>query len=50
MKCIHCKKLRDYHHARTFACPIGKRHRTLGYLGFSDTQFFTVKDGKKGVE
>lgn len=33
-KCANCKKPRDQHNATTKACPIGRKHRTFGYLHF----------------
>ena len=39
--CQRCQKPRGAHKADRLNCPIGKKHRTLGYLDFSSTSFFS---------
>ena len=40
IRCKNCGKPKDHHNATTKGCPIGKKHRTLGYTAFSETKFF----------
>jgi hypothetical protein len=39
-KCLHCRKVEADHSASSRSCPIGRRHRTLGYTQFGQTKFF----------
>jgi hypothetical protein len=39
-KCKNCGKPRDHHKAGDQACPLGKRHRTMGYTAFSEMQTY----------
>lgn len=39
--CQRCQKPRGAHKADRLSCPVGKKHRTLGYLDFSSTSFFS---------
>ena len=43
-KCIHCKKAKDQHHAKTMGCPLGKKHRILGNTQFSINNKFEIKN------
>lgn len=47
-KCIHCKKQRYHHNGRTLACPIGKRHRILGFTQYSKEHRFEAKEKSTG--
>ena len=38
VKCKHCGKAEDVH-ASKGNCPIGHKHRSLGYCQFADTVF-----------
>lgn len=38
--CQRCKKPRGAHKANSLSCPVGKKHRMLGYLEFSTTSVF----------
>jgi hypothetical protein len=42
-KCAHCGKTRGNHNAMTKACPLGQKHRTVGYTAFHPTKTFTPK-------
>ena len=42
VKCIHCKKVRGDHRAKTFACPIGRG----SFPHFHTKQFFEAKQGE----
>jgi len=44
-KCIHCKK-QLLHHNKAKACPVGKRHRLIGFTQFSSTTKFEGKEPK----
>lgn len=44
-KCANCGKPRDQHNALTKACPIGRKHRTIGYTQYSARQAFRPKFG-----
>ena len=44
--CRHCGKPRWAHRAMDKACPSAKRHRTLGYLSYSNSTIFTPKARK----
>ncbi len=46
VKCMHCGKVRGDHRAKTFQCPMGIRHRTLGYTTYHPTNVFTPKPAK----
>lgn len=46
-KCQWCGKPEEHHLAKSQACPIGKKHRTLGYTAYHRTQWFTPKPGEK---
>jgi hypothetical protein len=37
-KCIHCKKTKGDHQARTLRCPMGAKTR-IGYVAFALTTF-----------
>ncbi len=39
-KCLHCRKPRSLHTATQAFCPIGSKHRTLGYTQFGSTTFY----------
>ena len=39
LKCLHCRKPRSAH-STNGECPIGAKHRMLGYTHFSATTFF----------
>lgn len=41
LKCMHCGKPRDQHHATTWECPAGRRTR-IGYTSFGPTKFTVV--------
>jgi hypothetical protein len=42
-KCAHCGKPKGDHQARGYHCPIGFKHRTLGYNMYHATKVFTEK-------
>lgn len=39
-KCKHCGKSEGNHDARHQRCPLGAKHRTLGYTQFCADQWF----------
>ena len=43
-KCAHCKKRRGEHQARTLACPVGTKHRTVGWTSYSVTKVYEPRD------
>lgn len=43
VKCEFCKKSKDEHNAKTLACPIGQKHRVLGYTQYNKTNVYTPK-------
>jgi len=45
-KCEHCGKIKDYHLAKTFHCPVGGYSRTMGYTQYSSTTTFSAKKTK----
>lgn len=42
-KCLHCGKPRSQHRAGARNCPVGTRHRTLGYTQFGNTTFYSTE-------
>lgn len=52
-KCRYCGKPPAEHRGKDSACPIGRKHRTLGYTGYSAVKYFErriralSKDGEK---
>jgi hypothetical protein len=44
-KCIHCKK-NLVHHSKSKACPVGKKHRLLGFIRYSQETRFEAKEPK----
>ncbi len=47
VKCSHCGKWRSDHNAMTKACPIGSKHRTVGYTQYHTTQVFSPNPKSK---
>ena len=46
-KCALCKRERGDHQAKTLCCPLGQRHRTLGFTTFDPDQSYTEKAPRK---
>jgi len=46
-KCKHCGKEKDLHEKKTKRCPEGKKHKSFGYLQFSDENIFELKKSKR---
>jgi hypothetical protein len=42
-KCVSCGKPKNEHQSKTTACPIGSKHRVLGYTQYSGVSFFAEK-------
>jgi hypothetical protein len=49
-RCLHCKKMHCEHNAKTRACPMGSKHRTLGYNQFHPTNVFKANARSKPRE
>lgn len=43
--CGHCNKSRGSHRTTDAACPVGMRHRTVGYTTFNPEQSFIERTG-----
>ena len=41
-KCIKCKRNYQHHQAWDNNCPIGRKHRTLGFTQFHNDSFYTA--------
>ena len=41
--CIHCGKTMGSHQAKTLACPMGKKHKTVGDTSYHPTNKFEEK-------
>lgn len=39
-RCIHCKKWKEYHRATDGGCPLGRKHRVLGYMQYSEVTVY----------
>lgn len=48
--CELCKKISGDHNGITKACPIGRKHRNLGYTQYHNNDVFTPKPGWKQKE
>lgn len=46
MKCRHCKKAQNNHSAADKSCPLGKKHKTLGYIQYSTKTKFEAQPEK----
>lgn len=44
-KCVNCGKPEAHHNARGKYCPIGQRHRTMGYTQYSHTMTYDAHCG-----
>lgn len=42
-KCAVCGKPRSNHRAHTFQCPLGRKHRVMGYTDYHATNVFVEK-------
>jgi hypothetical protein len=42
-RCKHCGNLKEDHNGKTKACPIGQKHRTVGFTQFSEKAVFEIK-------
>lgn len=49
VRCIHCNKERIDHKGNTFNCPIGSKHRTVGYAQFHKERTFSPKPWRISV-
>jgi len=43
IKCKNCGKSKGDHKAETLNCPIGRKHRVLGYTSFSEKTFWEIE-------
>jgi len=46
-RCKHCNLWKDQHNSSNLACPIGSKHRTLGYTQYSETTKYESKQRKQ---
>jgi hypothetical protein len=44
VKCIYCGKIEGHHKAATYNCPMGTKHRSLGYTSYNKEHTFTKKE------
>lgn len=42
-RCLHCRKVQAVHLSGRQHCPIGRKHRTLGYTQHASTQWFATR-------
>lgn len=43
-KCVWCGRKKGEHRARTMNCPMGKKHRILGFTDFNPTEKFRQRE------
>jgi len=48
-RCKHCGKLLADHNGKTRACPLGEKHRTIGYTQYSAKTVFEPKPPRKST-
>lgn len=49
-KCKNCGKARCEHQDDTLKCPVGERHKLLGYTEFSEVSRWEGKDRYQGYD
>lgn len=47
LKCANCGKRKGVHRSKDLACPLGSRHKTIGYTQFYNNQFYKPRQSKK---